>query len=253
MASTEILLAGVARTDDRTGVGEGAGFLGSPPGQLFAALHEPATPARAAIVVCPSILADQVVNYRREVLLARALASLGVAAVRFHYGGTGTSQGEPAAITFETLVEDARTAAALATSIGGRVAFLGTRVGALVAAAAGRDADAPLVLWEPAADGAGYWREAFRAQRVRDLTRTGRPGPDPVLALKSVGWTDLLGHRVHSALYRSLRPRTLAAELGAGRRVLALDAAADPRGWWFNPTPSVERVDASAQRIASWL
>jgi pimeloyl-ACP methyl ester carboxylesterase len=249
MASIEApALAGVARTDERTGVRERVGFLGRPPDQLFAALYEPPAPARAAVVICPSILADLTHNYRREVALSRALAARGVAAARFHYRGTGNSHGEPSAVTFETLVDDARTAAALLGSRSRcRAAFLGTRVGALVAAAAA--GDAPLVLWEPVTDGTGYWREAFRAQRIRDLTRTGRPGPDPERALADVGWTDLLGHRVHDALYRSLRERTL----GAGRRVLTLDTTADRRGWWFNPAPGLDEVDVAAERICSWL
>ena len=238
-------LTAAERVDPATGVTERAGFTGS----LFVVRYLPAAPVGLALVLCPPILADQAVHYRREVLLARALGARGVEVVRFHPRGTGNSHGDPLETTFETLVADARAAAGLVQA--DRAAFLGTRVGALVAAAA--HPGTPLVLWD-AIDGADFWREAFRARRIRGLVDgAGRGGPidDAEAQLDSVGSVDVLGYRVGRPLYESVRSRTLAGELGAAERhLLRLDGGGR---WWFNPQPGQEEVEPVADRIAAWL
>ena len=66
-------------------------FVGPTGGAVFACLHLPSKPARRMVLLCSSVAAEWKFNYRREVLLARRLATLGVAAVRLHYLGTGHS------------------------------------------------------------------------------------------------------------------------------------------------------------------
>jgi hypothetical protein len=233
------------RVDAASGLRERAGFAGS----LFVVRYLPAAPVGHALVLCPPILGDQALHYRREVLLARALGARGVEVVRFHPRGSGNSHGDPLESTFETLVADARAAAGLVQA--DRTAFLGTRVGALVAAAA--RPGAPLLLWD-AIDGADFWREAFRARRIRGLVDgAGHGGPidDAEAQLDSVGSIDVLGYRVGRPLYESLLSRTLAGELGsAERRVLRLDNGGR---WWFNPEPSLDEVEPMADLIAAWL
>src|SRR5262245_12912212 len=160
---------GWVRGDDR--IEERAGYTGRTP-NLFVMVHAPrAAPATGTLVVCPPILADLGADYRRQVLLGRALAAKGISVVRFHYRGWGNSEGDSTLTTFDTLVDDAHAAASAAPP--GRLAFLGTRVGALVAAAAARrHPQARLVLCEPI-DGAAYWREAVRVRLIRAMTGSG--------------------------------------------------------------------------------
>ena len=50
--------------------------------------------------------------------------------------------------------------------------FLGTRVGAIVAAAQARErAGARLALWDPVLDGDGYVRDALRSRLMADMRR----------------------------------------------------------------------------------
>jgi alpha-beta hydrolase superfamily lysophospholipase len=234
------------------------GFAGSPPNRLFVAVHAPhRSPARALLVVCPPILADLAAQYRREVLLGRALAALGVCVVRFQYRGSGNSEGDPSETTFETLVEDTYVAAATALAVGpaGRLALMGTRVGALVAAAAARRYPAArLIVWEPV-DGAAYWREAFRARRIGGMTEhAGRPVPGAEEELDRAGWLDLLGYRVDRRLYHSLRTRTLSGELGHDPRpLLRVDRTGSGESWWFGPGPGLAEVGPAAELISAWI
>lgn len=240
---------GCVRGDGR--IEDRVGYTGRPPHRLFVVVHAPCATPAATLVVCSPILADHAADYRREVLLGRALAALGVAVVRFHYRGWGNSEGDVSLTTFETLVEDANTAARDAPA--GRLAFLGTRVGALVAAAAARRHPAAgLVLCEPV-DGAAYWGEALRARRIRGMTGSGDgTAPSVEMELDRSGWFDLLGYRVDRAFYDSVRSRTLAAELG-GNPVLRLDGPGTRRRWWFNTEPATGDVAAAAERVGAWL
>ena len=91
-------------------------------------LHLPDAPV-ASVLVCPSILTDLVSNYQRETRLSRALAADGIAVARFHYRGTGHSEGDPLAATFETMVRDAADALAhlAAHATTDSVGFVGSR------------------------------------------------------------------------------------------------------------------------------
>ncbi len=76
-----------------TGITEAAEFFG-PPGERMLGLAHLPTSAASGVLVCSSIQAEFAKNYRREVLLARALARQGRAVGRFHYRGTGNSDGD---------------------------------------------------------------------------------------------------------------------------------------------------------------
>ncbi|HEY8547118.1 MAG TPA: alpha/beta hydrolase, partial [Acidimicrobiales bacterium] len=153
-------------------------FGGAPGGGLtFGCRHMPASEdVTAGVVICPPTHGDAAINYHREARLGRWLARAGVATQRFHYRGTGESDRlPPPGITFSTLVDDARQAAELLRERCGleRIGFLGTRVGALVAARAAAELDgAPLVLWQPVVDPRRYVNDSVAV----DLGR-GAPGP----------------------------------------------------------------------------
>ena len=172
-------------------------------------------------MVASPILAEQQKNYRREVLVARTLADAGVLVRRFHYPGTGNSAGdEPSSM--ETLVEAAREAVEAVAARAPRVALLGTRFGALVAAAtAAHLPDAPLVLWDPVPDGARFFKEVFRAVRMTAVARGDKQVPDRdhiLEALRTEGRFDVLGFIVTQELYEDAVGLRLPDLLGPGTR-----------------------------------
>ena len=138
---------------------------------------------RAGVVICPSLYEDSMRNSRREVLLARRLAALGVAVGRFYYRGTGYSMGVNNDLAWPGILEDANDAwARLRARVGDDVPFglMSARFGSLVAAAlASRQPKCPIALWEPVTRGHAYVRDLARMERVALLTGAHRE-PQPV-------------------------------------------------------------------------
>jgi hypothetical protein len=179
-------------------------------------------------VICAPVLAELVANYRREVLLSSALAAKGIAVLRFHYRGTGHSDGSSAQMTFDSMCADALVAARhLGEKAGTRmIAFAGTRLGGLVAASAGaQTGDSPLVLWEPALDATRYFRDVYRAYLMNNLkenestSATARSLADELSASDSF---DLLGYSIDRPLYESSLGRSLEEGLGVAPRSILL-------------------------------
>jgi alpha/beta superfamily hydrolase len=216
--------AAATRLDPASGAREEVEFFGGPQ-RLFGCLHVPASEANAGLLICSPVASEFEKNYRRETLLAWALASRGIAVGRFHYRGVGHSDGEAADLSIEGMIEDAQAAMERLVDRTGisRLLFLGTRLGALVAGAmARRHRGAPLALWEPVLDGSQYFREVFRAGFMADL-RQGRgraaPSADEVVTrLRSEGRVDVVGYTVGRPLYDSAVSRSLESDLGADPR-----------------------------------
>lgn len=212
------------RKVDENGVYEIAEFFGHAGTKLFGVTHLPMRDISGALVVCSPLYAEAIRNYRREVELARRLATLGVAVQRFHYRGSGNSDGVSTDISFESLRTDALAAVERLTQhtqVSG-VAFLGTRLGALVAASVAAEfTEAPLVLWDPVIAGARYFREVFRYRILHEL-RSGieapRGGRSLEESLKTSGSVDIFAYRISEGLLASTAGRGLASELGGGPR-----------------------------------
>jgi alpha/beta superfamily hydrolase len=260
-------------------------FVGGSGVGVLTSSHIPNGEIRAGLIVCPGLFNDLAKNHRRETLLARALADRGIAALRFDYRGTGNSGADGFEATFESMVDDARRAAEHLTERArlDEVAFLGTRVGALVAAAAVERGDTPLALWEPVVDIDRYFRDCFRARLMSELKRaTSRDDKreDLLSVMQREGSVDVLGYPVRANLYESLRGRTVAGESGQHARPFLLVqfsrrpalrseyeqlvAALESRGasvsarvfereesWWFNE--DVRRVEDTATEARALL
>jgi hypothetical protein len=276
----------VAVRSDRLGRREEVGFAGKGD-RVFTSLHLPPFEPLAGVLICSSICSDFMANYQREVELARALAARGIAAQRFHYRGTGNSEGDPAALSFDSLCEDARE---MSEVLRGRVAqapvgLIGTRWGALAAAEVSRGfPGSPLVFWEPTTDAAKYFREAGRARLIRDA-REGRSGAarsnDVGAEFESRGFMDLLGYSVYRPLYESAKGRTLpsvmdrrphpllivqmargksgagtyetlVAELAEAGYKAEVEQAELAESWWFH-TDAVLRFRPLIERTCEWL
>jgi pimeloyl-ACP methyl ester carboxylesterase len=275
-----------ARASPAPGVEQTVRFLNGPAGELFCSVHAPAAGAHASLVMCPPVLADHSFSYRRELLTALELARRGVAVWRFHYSGTGYSDGSPREISFDSILADARlvvhearAASAAPVTVGG------TRLGAMVAAAAAEDH--PLVLWEPVADGSMYLREGFRARMIADGGQLERKPPtsaELIDELRRVGRIELLGYSLYEQLHDSIAARRLHDFFRAvDRRVLLIGSRtaddAEPggnlaeelrelgadvttatvgvaEGWWFHRTQQSDPTALAAELAAAigpWL
>ena len=206
---------------------EEATLIGPAARRMFTVLHLPASRLIGGVVICSPLHAEFAHNYRREVLIARDLAMHGVAVQRFHYVGTGNSDGDSDALTWESMQRDAHVASDLLrdrTSVE-MLSFLGTRMGAFAAVgAAARFPGSPLALWEPCLDAAGYFRDIVRHAVIRDVAQsassagTSRPSFDDI----EQGSADILGYSVGAPLYASFAGRHLRDELATDPRELLL-------------------------------
>jgi pimeloyl-ACP methyl ester carboxylesterase len=196
---------------------------------VYAVFHE-AAPARAGapvLVHVHGLGVEQITLYRQEVLAARAAAARGFPVLRYHARGHGDSGGSSADVTLETLVADARAAAdeARRRSARDRVAWLGVRLGALVAALAGgpgsgRADAAAFLFWEPVASPADFFRQQLRTLLFSQVAGGHRPEAtvDQLLArLETQGSVDVLGYTLRRSLVQSLAGASLARALTGGR------------------------------------
>ncbi len=258
-----------ARTDRRLGIREEVGFYGTSGEEMFGAFYRPLRGSpTGSVLICTSIHAELLAAYRNEVVLARSLASAGVAVHRFHYRGVGHSAGDTGEATLESMIGDAGAAAdRLVDRVGiPPTAIVGTRWGALVAAVTStRRGGVPLVLWEPFLEGERFFREAFRAARMSALTRgseSGEPGERPVDQLRRTGLVDVLGYPISLPLYESGRTTRLDDALGPQPRPILLvqiDRARELRGDYARAIAGWQRRGCAvetrlvAAAVAWWL
>jgi alpha/beta superfamily hydrolase len=140
------------------------------PDLVFGCRHVPFRAATAGVLVCSPLPYGAMTVYLPDARLGRHLARAGVVTQRFHYRGTGHSDGDPAAITLETMVDDARDALDHLRDRCGveSVGLVGAAAGATVAALVARDLpSAPVALWRP-------FEPAAADHRMVDLLGGGR-------------------------------------------------------------------------------
>lgn len=210
-------------TDPMTRAREDATFIPADRSEMFCVVHRATGRPRAGVVFCPPIFTEEHKIYGTQVLSARACAASGFAAIRFHYRGTGHSGGVFADATVDTMLEDVSFAVSHLRQETGvsSLVFVGGRWGGLIAGvAACAHPGAPLILWEPALDGPGYFRDVFRASQLSALAggASALTVTQAVERLKTEGVLDTLGYPVHRALYENADARTLSALGPAGPR-----------------------------------
>lgn len=231
------------RSDETAGATEVAGFFGSGSRRLFGAFTLPVGDPVASVFISSPLFAEQARNYRREVILARDLASRGIAVFRYHYRGTGHSDGDSADLTFSTMCADATEAfdRLRQRCPGIPHGFVGTRLGAFVAATVARDQPvAPLLLWDPVSSASIVFKEAIKARKVGGMVAEKQTGatPEGELDVWAEGYLDSLGFRVPRGLRESLEQVSLPECLGPeGRKVLIVTVVAR-----HEPTTQAETV-----------
>jgi alpha/beta superfamily hydrolase len=199
---------------------------------VFGVAHLPAAEPVGGLVVCSPLYSEFLKNNRREVLLSRALASAGYAVQRFHYRGTGNSHGTENAIAFETMTDDARSAANRLRARAGveSPAVLGTRLSALVAAAV-VDAEAPLLLWDPVESGRRYFRDLLRAWMIVGISdQNQRTTAQLETEFAEMGRLDVMGFAIPRGLRDDVTDRALDATPGSGPTLVVQLASTDEIG-----------------------
>lgn len=205
-----------AERDPHDGVTETAGFVRVDGARLFCYAHVPVSP-RGGVLLCPPILAESLVSYRLERLLADALSRDGFAVMRFHYRGSGHSEGAPERNSLDSHVEDALAASdALRTLALDPTAVVGTRIGGTVAAMASERLGIPRVgVIAPVFDGRTYFREIFRGHVMSEM----RHGAEKVTvsdlerSMRDAGWVDILGYPLGRELHESIMRVQLAEKI----------------------------------------
>lgn len=137
--------------------------------------HPPRSAANGlAALLCNPFGQEAIRAHRVFAVLAERLARRGVAVLRFDYYATGDSLGADEEGELEGWTGDVLAAHAQLEQLAQprRTAWVGLRLGALLAArAAGRAATPPatLVAWEPVVDGPAYLAQLVRADRAAHL------------------------------------------------------------------------------------
>jgi pimeloyl-ACP methyl ester carboxylesterase len=226
--STDV--GGAVRIDRSLGIREEVRFFGTS-GKRYGWQAHPLSAPLGALVVCSTIHADAVKQYRREVLFGRDVAAAGFAVQRFHYRGFGNSDGDGADATFATMRDDAVAAADELRERTGvaEPLFLGIGWGGLIAAEVIRSQPTPVALWQPALDASSFFAAGMRARAIHDLKegRGSRSTEDDLIRqIREEGSLDVLGYSIDRALFDSSREVGLAAPLlERPRKVLVLQVA----------------------------
>ncbi|MEY2450087.1 MAG: uncharacterized protein QOH79_3563 [Acidimicrobiaceae bacterium] len=271
-----------ARVDESSGVRDEVRFVGPPGDRLITVLSRALATPVGGTLVCSPMGNDFVRVYRHELRLGHALAARGWSTLRFHYRGTGNSDGVEADVDYDSLVGDVLAAGgAVQEHAGVGVDLLvGTRLSGLVAAAASGPLRASrLVLVDPPLDGRSYFREAWRAEKVQTIT-TDAASSDPAGELRDAGQTMVFGITVHRRLHDSVVHRRLEDEVTGERlqilwvqlvehdttkreaEILDAWAAAGhdvtvvrlprPQAWWTPPEGRESIGEALSDTIATW-
>ncbi|MBT7161746.1 MAG: hypothetical protein HN904_03155 [Victivallales bacterium] len=193
-----------------SGFRETSGYFPSPDGDLYGTLFCPdeAATGTAAVLIDP-FGEEKKCAYRLLVRLARALAGVGVATLRFDLAGTGDSPGEHAEMDYARWAAGVQAAAEFALQLDGIETWcpIGARFGALPAlSAASALPPRAVVLLEPILSGTEFLRDLERRQGIKDMMsgqrRTG--GPDAAARWQAGETIDFGGFPVSPGLATQL-------------------------------------------------
>ncbi|WP_192311617.1 alpha/beta hydrolase [Pseudoxanthomonas sp. PXM02] len=199
-------------------------FFGPQERRLFGVRHLPAEGVRAALLMCPPLLHEQMRSYRFFSQVASQLAGAGIACLRFDYYGTGDSEGDDGQFRPEATTQDLTLAAAELQRIAPDVPLIvmGARASALFAwrdaAALGASA---LWLWQPVVDGERYVQTLV----ARDNDERASNHRYPLLKGKAPAMPDdLMGFRLSPGAREALASLTLEGP-GPGLPLSVVDTA----------------------------
>jgi hypothetical protein len=220
--------------EETNGVRKEIGFIGADGRRIFSVTHHPAGQPVGGVLICSPFQSEFLANHRREVRLAELLVAEGFVVERFHYVGTGHSDGRSDDVTLASMIADALVAEGRLRDAPGvdRIAVVGTRLASLVAARVAESLPSvPLVLWEPAVDGATYFAEILRLRKMQELKDNADPAHrvEPLEALKRDGALDVLGCTIGISLYESAQTGTSLTDLEGVQEILLVQIDVDGR------------------------
>jgi exosortase A-associated hydrolase 2 len=187
-------------------------YFGQSSRRLFGVLERPARNVRAGLVFCPPCGEEKISTYARLARWSKELAKDGFAVLRFHFFGTGESDGTFADFTLEGALQDTATAVGCLRERTGvkAVGIFGLRFGGFVAAHAAREVGADfLVLWSPITDLRQYFRDLLRMRLTAELVhlqsdRVKVTTKSMVADFEAGQTVDILGYEFSPALYRQM-------------------------------------------------
>src|SRR5262245_50345589 len=204
-------------------------YFGAADRPLFGFFHRPTGASRRAIgvVLCSPIGEDMIRAHRAFRHLAEKLAEAGFPVLRFDFDGTGDSVGdERDADRVATWRADVGRAAATLRDQAGvkKLAFVGLRMGATLAALAAADlggVDA-LVLWGAYENGGTFVNEATRAHKMHAMLEPSSFSGGPPAS----DGQEALGFLLTTQTMTDLRAlELLATTVSPARRALVIDTA----------------------------
>lgn len=237
-------------------------YFGTPGRRLFgihaAARPGASRPAVRAVLLCPPWGQEYLRAHRSMRHLADLLAVAGCDAMRFDYFGTGDSAADLQDATVAGWESDIDTAIDELVDLSGsnRVALVGLRLGALLAARAqsrrSRDISA-LVLWDPVPSGERFLGELFRTAESREH-EAERPRPRPE---ERGGGHEVMGFALSRSLAIELRGLDLAPLAKSWPEATHLvvsqgPAAANELRQTLDGVPAAQRV-AEVPARAPWI
>jgi uncharacterized protein len=144
---------------------------------LFYSAYLPRAPITGAVLLCSPFAEEKVRTLRVYVSFARALASLGVAAICFDYFGDGDSEGDFEDASFEDRMDDIAFFYEYLKKISQakKLGLLGLRWGATLAALAAEKLNPEtLILWEPVLDTEKYFFDHLRTMIASQMLIDGK-------------------------------------------------------------------------------
>lgn len=202
----------VTFTDPDSGAEESLGYFPGPGGPLYGVFHRPNEPTGLAVLVVSPFMVEFQRNYRREVLLARSLATRGVTSLRFSFRGQGHSAGDPGSLGLGAAVEDTVRAAEHLRSHSDvtELVLSCTRTGGLIGAAAAKETEATrMAVGDPLLTGAAWIRELGRAAKVQAMRDPGSDQEPLAERFEAAALTDVFGSALHERLYREFSEGSL--------------------------------------------
>ena len=216
-------------------------------GELVGFYHGVAANAATAVLLCPPLGQELIRSHRCYRQLAEALATRGIASLRFDYHGSGDSAGDSAQLDWIQCKDDVVAAAAELRLRSGcsRIVGFGARLGGTMVLATALEARfAELIVWDPILDGAEHAAQLDALQRtLRDDTmRFTRPRSPADVAGQ---W---LGFAVSDRLHQQIETLQVAPP---GVPMLLLDSSADPAPHaWDSLAEAGARVKALRPAVA---
>ena len=212
------------RTDRDRNLKEEVLVFESDGARLFGLFHLPLMVPhalrRAGLVLCSPFAVEQVGASLLQVEAARALAARGLSIFRFHYRGTGDSDGDSEDVTLSGQVADTLRAIDLLCKRERleRIGLLGIRLGGTVAALAAEVEPRvqALILWEPLVRPRAYFSEFLRAKIFSELMNHRQPSASVNQMLEEMrrtGQAEALGYLLYRRLFDDAAPVDLARDL----------------------------------------